>query len=127
MSSTPNIPIPKNETVLGYAPGSTERAALKSALSALGAQSPDIPAVVGGRQVRSGLTQDVVSPHCHRRVLARAHQADRGTIEAAVKAAIEAQREWSLWRFEDRAAVFLKAADMLATSARQLLNAATML
>jgi 1-pyrroline-5-carboxylate dehydrogenase len=69
----------------------------------------------------------VVSPHCHGRVLARAHLADRGTIEAAMKAAIEAQREWGHWRFEDRAAVFLRAAEMLATTHRQLVNAATML
>jgi 1-pyrroline-5-carboxylate dehydrogenase len=127
MSAVPNIPLPKNEPVLSYAPGSPERAALKAALTAVGAQPTDIPAVVGGREVRTGVTQDVVSPHCHRRVLARVHQADRVTIEAAVKAAVDAQRDWSQWRFEDRAAVFLRAAELLATTHRQLLNAATML
>jgi 1-pyrroline-5-carboxylate dehydrogenase len=127
MSGIPNIPIPKNEPVLSYAPGSQERAALKAALAAVGAQQADIPAVVGGRQVRTGVTHDVVSPHCHGRVLARTHQADRATIEAAVKTAVEAQRDWAQWRFEDRAAVFLRAADLLATTYRQLLNAATML
>jgi 1-pyrroline-5-carboxylate dehydrogenase len=127
MSGIPNIPIPTNEPVLSYAPGSQERAALKATLAAVGAQQADIPAVVGGREVRTGVTHDVVSPHCHQRVLARTHQADRATIEAAVKAAIEAQRDWSQWRFEDRAAVFLRAAELLATTYRQLLNAATML
>src|SRR4051794_2434527 len=127
MSGTSNIPLPHNEPVLSYAPGSPERAALKSALTSVGSRLADIPAVVGGREVRSGVTHDVVSPHCHGRVLARAHQADRGTIDAAVKAAVEAQREWGHWRFEDRAAVFLRAAEMLATTHRQLLNAATML
>jgi 1-pyrroline-5-carboxylate dehydrogenase len=127
MSGTWNIPIPRNEPVLSYAPGAPERAALKATLGAVGAQQVDIPAVVGGREVRSGVTQDIVSPHCHRRVLAKVHQADRATIGAAVKAAVEAQRDWGHWRFEDRAAVFLKAAELLATRYRQLLNAATML
>jgi 1-pyrroline-5-carboxylate dehydrogenase len=127
MSGTWNIPIPRNEPVLSYAPGSPERAALKTALGAVGSRPIDIPAVVAGREIRSGITQDVVSPHCHRRVLAKAHQADRATIDAAVKAAVEAQREWGNWRFEDRAAVFLRAAELLATTYRQLLNAATML
>src|SRR5213075_2646279 len=63
----------------------------------------------------------------HRRVLAKTHQADKGAIGAAVQAAVEAQRDWGQWRFEDRAAVFLRAAELLATTHRQLLNAATML
>jgi 1-pyrroline-5-carboxylate dehydrogenase len=127
MSGTPNIPTPKNEPVLSYAPGSPERAALKAALGSVGAQQVEIPAVIGGHEVRTGNTQDVLSPHCHRRVLARAHQADRPTIVRAVQSAVEAQRDWAQWRFEDRAAVFLRAAELLATTHRQLLNAATML
>jgi len=127
MSGLPNIPHPHNEPVLGYAPGSGERAALKSALASVGGERADIPAVVGGREIRSGATQDVVSPHCHGRVLATLHQADGATIDAAMQSAVEAQRDWGAWRFEDRAAVFLKAADLLATTARQRLNAATML
>jgi 1-pyrroline-5-carboxylate dehydrogenase len=127
MSGTFNIPRPRNEPVLGYAPGTPERAALKAALGTVGAERPEIPVVVGGRQIRTGETHDVVSPHCHQRVLARVHQADRAGIEAAVKAAVEAQRDWGHWRFEDRAAVFLKAADLLAGHYRQVLNAATML
>jgi 1-pyrroline-5-carboxylate dehydrogenase len=127
MSGTWNIPLPRNEPVLSYAPESPERTALKQALGAVGARQTDIPAVVGGREVRTGKTQDVVSPHCHQRVLARTHQADRATIDSAVKAAVEAQRDWGHWRFEDRAAVFLRAAELLGTTHRQLLNAATML
>ena len=127
MSGTWNIPLPHNEPVLSYAPGSPERTALKAALGIVGSRQIDIPAVVSGREVRTGVTHDVVSPHCYQRVLAKTHQADRGTIEAAVNAAIEAQRDWGHWRFEDRAAVFLRAAEMLATTHRQLLNAATML
>ena len=127
MSGSLNIPHPHNEPVLSYAPGTPERAALKAALGSVGGQQPEIAVVVDGRQIRTGQTHDVVSPHCHQRVLARVHQADRGTIEAAVKAAVEAQRDWGHWRFEDRAAVFLKAADLLAGEYRQILNAATML
>jgi 1-pyrroline-5-carboxylate dehydrogenase len=127
MSGTWNIPIPRNEPVLSYAPSSPERSALKKALTAVGSRQEDIPAVVGGREFRTGVTQDVVSPHCFQRVLAKTHQADRTTIAAAVKAAVDAQREWGNWRFEDRAAVFLRAAELLATTYRQLLNAATML
>ncbi len=127
MSGIFNIPRPRNEPVLGYAPGSPERAALKAALGSVGSEQPEIPLVIGGRHIRTGDTHDVVSPHCHARVLAKAHQADTGAIEAAVTAAVEAQRDWAHWRFEDRAAVFLKAADLLAGRWRQVLNAATML
>ncbi len=127
MSAFPNIPVPRNEPVLSYGPGSPERATLKASLGSVGAERPDIPAVVGGREIRSGDTRDVVSPHCHSRVLARLHQADRATIAAAISSAVEAQRDWGRWPFEARAAVFLKAADLLATSHRGRLNAATML
>jgi 1-pyrroline-5-carboxylate dehydrogenase len=127
MSGLSNIPHPRNEPVLSYAPGTPERAALKAALGAVGAEQIEIPAVVAGREVRTGVTHDVVAPHCRQRVLARVHQADTATIERATKAAAEAQRDWGHWRFEDRAAVFLKAADLLATVHRQLLNASTML
>ena len=124
---TANIPVPRNEPVLSYAPGSAERAVLKSTLETEGGERLDIPAVVGGREIRSGVTHDVVSPHRHGRVLATLHQADTSTIEGAVRAALEARREWAGWSFEDRAAVFLKAADLLAVTYRQRLNAATML
>ncbi len=127
MSGISNIPRPRNEPVLNYAPGSPERTTLKAALGAVGGRQADIPAVVNGREIRTGNTHDVVSPHCHGRVLAKTHQADRGTIESAIDTAVEAQKDWGHWRFEDRAAVFLRAAEMLAGTHRQLLNAATML
>jgi 1-pyrroline-5-carboxylate dehydrogenase len=127
MSGIFNIPHPRNEPVLNYAPGSPERVALKGALGSVAAEQPEIPVVVNGRHLRTGETQDVVSPHCHQRVLARVHHADRAGIEGAVTAAVEAQRDWGHWKFEDRAAVFLKAADLLAGHYRQVLNAATML
>ncbi len=127
MNSTPNIPFPVNEPVLTYAPGTRERDTLKAALAIMGDEQIEIPVVAGGREIRPGPTVNVVSPHARRRVLARTHQADAAAIEAAVTAAVEAQREWASWRFEDRAAVFLKAAELLASSHRAIVNAATML
>jgi 1-pyrroline-5-carboxylate dehydrogenase len=126
MSSASNIPVPRNEPVLSYAPGSTERAALKAALGAVGGERADIPVVIGGEAVR-GRTHPVTAPHCHARVLADLHQATPELVTRAVDAALGAQREWAHWPFEDRAAVFLKAADLLAARYRPLLNAATML
>ena len=127
MSGAVNPPRPRNEPVLGYAPGSAERASLKAALAAMAGETVDIPAVVGGKEILSGTTHDVVSPHDHRRVLARSHQADAATIQAAIQSSREAWRDWSATRFEDRAAVFLKAADLLAGPWRARVNAATML
>src|SRR5215210_5101653 len=102
MSGISNIPQPHNEPVLSYAPASPERAALKKALGTVGSRPADIPAVVNAKEIRTGVTQNVVSPHCHQRVLAQAHQADRSTIQSAVEAAVQAQRDWAHWRFEDR-------------------------
>ncbi len=122
-----NIPVPRNEPALSYAPGSPERSALQAALAAVGGQEIEIPVVIGGCEIRTGRTHPVVAPHCHDRVLARVHHADPALVARAVDAALEAGREWAHWRFEDRAAVFLKAAELLAGRHRQLLNAATML
>ncbi len=127
MTSPFKFPIPRNEPALAYQPASPDRAALKAALKAVSAQPEDIPVVIGGREIRTGRTEPVTAPHCHARVLARVHQATPELIGQAVDAALEAQQEWAHWRFEDRAAVFLKAADLLATRYRPLVNAATML
>jgi 1-pyrroline-5-carboxylate dehydrogenase len=127
MSGSANIPRPVNEPVRSYAPGSPERASLKARLEAMAGETIEIPAIVGGREVRTGNLHDVVSPHEHRRVLARVHHADAATIESAIRASHEAWRSWSAMRFEDRAAVFLRAADLLAGPRRDTVNAATML
>ncbi|HLZ46291.1 MAG TPA: L-glutamate gamma-semialdehyde dehydrogenase [Gemmatimonadales bacterium] len=125
--TTAKIPIPVNEPVLGYAPGSRERGELKQSLRDLSARQVEIPIVIGGKEIRTGKTADAVMPHCHRHVLAKVHQAGPGEVEAAVKAARDAWRDWSSWSLADRAAVFLKAADLLATRWRASVNAATML
>jgi len=127
MSGMPNIPVPSNEPVLSYAPGTPERAALQAALAQQSGEVVEVPAIVGGCEVRSGNTVPVTMPHRHRHRIALVHQADDATLERAVQASGEAWREWSQWRFEDRAAVLLRAAELLAGPWRQVLNASTML
>ena len=127
MNGTPNIPPPRNEPILNYAPGSPERAALKAELKALGGSVTEIPVIVNGQDLRSGKTVKVVAPHRHSHHLATTQQADGRAIGNAIAAARRAQREWGSWRFEERAAVFLRAADLLAGPWRQRLNASTML
>src|SRR5213594_2996383 len=127
MNGIPKIPTPVNEPVLSYAPGAPERAELKRTLKELSGRQREIPLVIGGEDVHTGRTVDVVMPHCHRHVLAKVHQAGPGEVQAAIAAARAAWREWAAWSFERRAAVFLKAADLLATRYRPVVNAATML
>jgi 1-pyrroline-5-carboxylate dehydrogenase len=127
MNGNPVVPRPTNETVIGYAPGSPERDKLKRELEAQAAQVVDIPLLIGGREVRTGDTFDVVMPHAHGHVIARAHRAGPKEIDAAVAAALEARHDWSRTPWEERAAVFMRAADLLAGPYRQTLNAATML
>ncbi len=126
MSSTPNIPQPHNEPILSYAPGTPERAALQEKLKTVWQDEIEIPVIVAGKEIRSGDTYQVVSPHDHGHTLATVHSADAATVAAAAAAAVEAQREWASWSFTDRAAVFLKAADLLAGPWRDLINASTM-
>ncbi len=121
------IPTPVNEPVLAYGPGSKERVELKLALKDLSSRQVEIPVVIGGKEIRTGKTVDAVMPHCHRHALAKVHQAGPEEVAGAIKAAGEAWREWSSWSLADRGAVFLKAADLLATRWRAMVNAATML
>jgi 1-pyrroline-5-carboxylate dehydrogenase len=121
------VPMPPNEPVLQYAPGSPERAALKAALEKLSSERADIPLLIGGKEVRTGTAKEVRMPHKHGHVLASAHSADRGQIQKAIDAALAAKRDWSNTPFHERAAIFLRAADLLATRMRPTVNAATML
>ena len=124
---TSKIPAPINEPILSYAAGTPERTLLKQTLRDLSGRQVEIPLVIGGKEVRTAKTVDAVMPHCHQHVLAKIHQAGVKEIEAAVAAARAAWAEWSGWTLERRAAVFLKAADLLATRHRAPVNAATML
>jgi 1-pyrroline-5-carboxylate dehydrogenase len=123
----PVIPTPRNEPVLSYAPGTPERAALKARLAELSRTEIEIPVVVGGREIRTGRIAEVRVPHRHAQRLARCHQAGPAEVQAAVEAAAEARRTWARMDPHDRAAIFLRAADLLSGPWRQTLNAATML
>jgi 1-pyrroline-5-carboxylate dehydrogenase len=127
MSSSIQVPPPSNEPVLSYAPGTPERSALKTRLESMASEVVEIPLLIGGEEIRTGDIHEVVMPHDHGHVLARAHQAGPDEIRRAVVASAEAREGWSAMPWEDRAAVFLRAAELLSTSWRQTLNAATML
>jgi 1-pyrroline-5-carboxylate dehydrogenase len=121
-------PHPINEPVRSYAPGSPERARLQQRLRAMKNQGAiEIPAVIGGQRVTTGRTVNVVAPHEHAHVLGVAHMCGAPEVERAIAAARNAAHDWGRMAFEDRAAIFLKAADLLAGSWRDTLNAATML
>ncbi|HUQ07892.1 MAG TPA: L-glutamate gamma-semialdehyde dehydrogenase [Kofleriaceae bacterium] len=121
------IPHPVNEPVLSFAKGSAERARLEAELARMAGECPEIPIVIGGQRITSGRLVPVVMPHAHSHVVARFHAADAGHVEQAIKAATDAKREWAAMRWESRAAVFLKAADLLAGPWRERILAATML
>ncbi len=122
-----NVPVPVNEPVLNYGPRSVERAALKAALEQARAQQVDIPMYIGGQEVRTGKTQEVRPPHDHKHVLATFHEGDASHVHAAIDAALTAKAHWENLPWEHRAAIFLKAADLLAGPYRAKINAATML
>jgi 1-pyrroline-5-carboxylate dehydrogenase len=121
------LPAPRNEPVLTHAPGSPERAALQARLAELARDPIEIPLVIGGREVRTGRMGEVRAPHRHEQVLARYHQAGPAEVQAAAEAAAAARRDWSALAPHDRAAVLLKAAELLSGPWRATLNAATML
>lgn len=116
-----------NEPVLGYAPGSLEREELACALERQAAHPVDLPLVIGGRALHTEARVDVLCPHAHERVLARASQAGQAEAQAAIAAARAAASDWANSSLEARSRVFLKAAELLAGPWRQRLNAATML
>jgi 1-pyrroline-5-carboxylate dehydrogenase len=126
-AGTPHVPAPQNDPNRAYLPGSPERAALKARLKQMAGERADIPLIIGGAEVRTGNVRQVVMPHDHAHVLGDWHVAEADHVSDAITAAIKARREWASWSLPDRAAVFLRAAELLATTWRPTLNAATML
>ncbi len=116
-----------NEPVLNYAPRSAERESLRAELLAQKNACRELPAVINGQRIHGSTATAVRAPHEHERVLGNLYHADRQSVVAAVDAALAAQREWSSWSLQERSAVFLKAADLLAGPWRARMNAATML
>ncbi|MEM9494082.1 MAG: aldehyde dehydrogenase family protein, partial [Myxococcota bacterium] len=121
------VPKAQNETVLSYAPGTPERAELKTELARMAGEEVEIPCIIGGQRVSTGRLEPVVMPHDHGHVLAKFHAAGPDEMARAIAAAQDAKREWEAMPWQSRAAVMLRAAELLARRYRMRLNAATML
>jgi 1-pyrroline-5-carboxylate dehydrogenase len=122
-----SLPLPPNEPVKTYAPGTSERSALKKQLSELKSTQIDIPLIIGGKEVRTGKTGTCILPHDHQTVIGTFHQAGEKEVHMAIEAALEARKSWATMAWENRVSVFLKAAELLAGPRRYEINAATML
>ena len=122
-----SVPTPRNEPVWAYAPGSSERLALKDQLRACVSEEIEIPLIIGGREVTTTDLGQCILPHDHHKTLAKYHKGNKVTVNQAIDAAAQARPEWAAMPWEARAAIFLKAADLLAGKYRPILNAATML
>jgi 1-pyrroline-5-carboxylate dehydrogenase len=122
-----NVPVARNEPVLSYAFGTPERAILEKTIERLSRRELDIPARIGGKKVRTGKLSRAAMPHDHEHTLGHWHKCGKTEVDRAIKAALEAHKTWSRMPWHHRAAIFLKAADLLAGPYRAVLNAATML
>ncbi|MBU8871979.1 MAG: L-glutamate gamma-semialdehyde dehydrogenase [Gemmatimonadales bacterium] len=121
------VPNPENEPVKGYAQGSPEKKEMKAALKKMAAEKIEIPMVIGGKEIRTGDLADCVMPHDHKHVLGQYHKGGQKEVKAAITAANKAKKDWAATPFQHRAAILLKAGELLAGRYRQVLNAATML
>ena len=121
------LPDMKNESVKSYAPGSPERAALKNKLKELNRGGLDLPMIIGGKEIRTGNLHDIRPPHNHRHLLGHYHQGDKSHVQMAIDAALKAKPAWEAMHWESRAAIFLKAAELIAGPYRSEFNAVTMI
>ena len=122
-----NYPAPHNETVLSYAPGTKEREAQKKALQELKSTTHDIPMFIGSQEVRTGKTIALRAPHETAHTIGHFHEGDESHVRQAIDAALKAKSAWAALPWEDRAAIFLKAADLLSGKYRAYINGTTML
>jgi 1-pyrroline-5-carboxylate dehydrogenase len=122
-----NVPAPINEPVKSYSPGSAERKELQQALKDARAKQIDVPMYIGDEEVRTGKMRKMSPPHDHQHILGQFHEGDSSHVEQAINAALGAKYDWENMAWEQRAAIFLKAADLLAGPYRAKINAATML
>ena len=121
------VPLPANEPIHSYAPGTEERTELKASLKELAGQQIEIPLIIGGKEIRTGGLGECRMPHNHKKLLGTYHKAGAKEIRLAIKAAAKARKEWATMPWEARASVLLKAAELLAGPHRMTVNAATML
>lgn len=126
-ASNTRSPLPRNEPVRDYAPNSPERSAIKAALEQMSTQRAELPLIINGGERRTGRRETAVMPHRHDHVLGDAHLASGEEVKSAINAAVSAWKNWSNWPWSERAAIFLKAAELVAGPWRDRLNAATML
>ena len=122
-----SYPLPPNEPVMSYAPGSPEKLRLKAVLQELKALSVDVPMVIGGKEVRTGKKVSIRPPHEHQHVLGYFHEGDAGHVRLAIDAALSAKESWASMSWESRAQIFVKAADLIAGKYRPYMNGTTML
>ncbi len=122
-----NYPLPVNEPVLQYAPGSPEKAVLEKTLAELKKQADDVPMYIGGEAVQTGKRVPIHPPHEIAHTLGYYHEGEEKHVRMAIDAALKAREEWSSMPWEERAHIFLKAADLMATKYRYYMNATTML
>ncbi|HOJ86100.1 MAG TPA: L-glutamate gamma-semialdehyde dehydrogenase [Elusimicrobiales bacterium] len=118
---------PENEPILSYAPNTPERKELKEKLKEMKSEVIEIPLIIGGKEIRTGKTADVIIPHENKKIIAKYHKASSKEVNLAIEEAMKARKEWAAMRWEERVKIFLKAAELLAGPYRQILNAATML
>ncbi|OGB69967.1 MAG: 1-pyrroline-5-carboxylate dehydrogenase [Caldithrix sp. RBG_13_44_9] len=122
-----NLPLPPNEPIRSYSPGSAEKIQLKAKLTELQGKQIEIPLIIGGKEIKTGKKGKCILPHDHQIVVAEYHQAGEKEVQMAITAALEAQKKWAAMQWYDRAAIFMKAANLLAGPWRDTSNAATML
>lgn len=122
-----NLSLPSNEPVMTYAPGTPERKGIKARLKELRNRQVEIPLIIGGKEVKTGKLGRCILPHDHETVVGTYHQAGEKEVLMAIDASLKARRQWSAMDWQDRASIFLKAADLLAGPWRALLNASCML
>ena len=122
-----NLPKPVNEPIFSYAPGTTKRDLLKKEIKKLQSQQIEIPLIIGGKEVKTGNTATCIQPHAHKKILATYHKAGAQEVQMAIKAAQDAKQQWEKLSLPMRASIFVKAAELLSTKYRYILNAATML
>ncbi len=127
MNGIIKVPVPSTEPVKGYAPGSPEKVSLKAQLKKMLSEEIEIPLIIGGKEVKTGQMADCRIPHDHGHLLGRYHKAGPEEIDRAVESAKTAWKDWSEMDWVSRSSIFLRAAELLATKYRDVVNAATML
>src|SRR5690606_23489041 len=122
-----NVPKAVNEPVKSYAPGTPEREQVLATYRKMWNEQVDVPLYIGSEEIKTGNTQNLSAPHDHQHIVGKYHLAEKSHVEKAIATALEARKKWSQMSWESRAAIFLKAAELIAGPYRAKINAATMI